>query len=272
MTGGSSLVSIIMAVYNGELYLKECIDSIIGQSYDNWELIVINDGSKDGTSKILETYKKGDDRIRVFNLDKNSGLVYCLNFAIRESKGLYLARMDADDVMYPERLSLQTQFMDDNLEVGVLGSNVDLIDLSGTRFGQWTFPNSDKGLKDLLINKCPFMHPSVMIRKDTLMNIPGPYSEEYPACEDYDLWIKLHKVTKFASSSIPVIKYRVHPNQITQGNIKKVSGDNFRLTISSILAGRISFKAILYIWKPVFYIISPHWLIKYKIKLRDKVN
>lgn len=263
------IVSIVMAVYNGEKYLKEAIESVLQQSFSDFELIIINDGSTDSSEEIINNYLY-DERIVYIKNEENLGLVSSLNRGIAISKGEYIARMDCDDMMNKDRLKIQYEFMCANSNVGVLGSNINIINSNSQVIGRWDFPNTNDELKRIMLRKCPFSHPTVMIRKAHLNSLDGPYRKKYPSSEDYDLWIRLHKITDFHSLPQQLLNYRLHDEQITSKKIKSVSYDTLKLITDSFIENKLSYKAIFFLYKPLFYILSPVWLIKLKTSLRDR--
>lgn len=203
-------ISVIMPVYNGERYLKEAIDSILSQTYGDFELIIIDDGSTDATEKMILAYQ--DHRIRYDKNEKNLGVAASLNRGLDLAKGEYVARMDADDISLSDRFEKQVNFMEAHPEVGVLGGAVLLLFPEGTcKFP--LSPSDDQIRVDLLFNSA-FAHPAVMIRRSVLTGLR--YEEEFIKCEDYRLWTKLAPVCKMANLSDVILQYRQHDGQVTQ--------------------------------------------------------
>lgn len=147
MTNQLPLVSIILPVYNAETYLKDCIDSIVGQTYKNWELLLINDGSTDNSEQVILPFLKSGLAIKYIKQKTNSGIACCLNLAISQSEGKYIARMDADDLMVPVRLEHQVTYMEEHPDVGVLGSAVEFIDEKGNTIANYFYPENDVQIK-----------------------------------------------------------------------------------------------------------------------------
>lgn len=182
-------VSVLMPVYNIELYLREAIDSILQQTFTNFEFIIVNDGSTDRTEEIVLSYK--DERIRYYRNDKNSGVIYTLDRAMHLSKGKYLARMDGDDISLPDRLQKQYDYMQKN-NCDVVASCVQLIDKDGKDIGYWDEDKkniSAKAIKNYLpINNC-IAHPTVMMKSEILKKYK--YNPKQRHNEDYDLWLRI---------------------------------------------------------------------------------
>lgn len=185
------LVSVILPVYNGAKTIRRAVESIIMQTYKNFEFIIINDGSKDGTPEILASLD--DKRIRILHQD-NQGLVASINRGIKEATGKYIARMDADDVALPERLKKQVDFMKRNPSMAVLGTAVKVVYNDGTeRIRKRPFDTA--AIRENIVKICPFSHSSVMIRKEVFDKV-GLYDSSKDGSkqllvEDYDLWVRI---------------------------------------------------------------------------------
>ena len=204
-------ISVIMSVYNGEKYLRQAVQSILTQTYADFEFIIINDGSTDGSRELLEGFK--DDRIRLFN-DENKGQTKSLNEAIRHSTGKYIARMDADDIALPQRFEKQIYVMESDSDVAMCGSFADVVDGGGRYIRTYRVPVSNSSIRRNILMHNPFIHSSVMIRKDVLDAV-GYYDESFNRAQDYELWTRI--VFKYTTVNIPeiLIKYRIHDDQMT---------------------------------------------------------
>ena len=194
-----------MPVYNAEKYLIQSIESILSQTYHDFEFIIINDGSNDGTHEILNEYLNKDQRINVIN-KKNGGIAAALNDGILNSRGKYIARMDADDISLPMRLETQLKFMEDNPDIGVSGAWIE-------KFGDnyknhiLKYPTNDAFSKVKLLFSVSFAHPTVMMQSQLLKNNQLKYNENY-GIEDYKFWLDLAQFTNFASIPVVLLKYR----------------------------------------------------------------
>jgi len=203
-----------MSVYNGEKYLRQAIDSILTQTFLDFEFLIINDGSTDKSLEIIESYN--DARIRLIDNGKNIGLIASLNKGIAAARGKYIARMDADDISLPSRLEEQYNFLEANTDIALCGSWAEIIDERGDVCGQYTYPPLDnRAIKKLLFWHNPFIHPTVMIRRDVFCEI-SPYRASFKYIEDYELWSRV--LSKFAGANIDkfLIKYRRHSGSITR--------------------------------------------------------
>lgn len=231
------LCTVIMPVYNSEKYLHAAINSILSQSYDNFEFIIIDDGSKDESSKIINSYF--DKRIKLIKHQSNLGIVTSLNEGLAIAKGKYIFRMDSDDVALPQRLSAQVKFMELNPEVGVCGT---WIEVFGASNYIWRPPTSHDEIKVLLFVESAMAHPSVCIRKEILKKQNLLYDSKYQYVEDYKLWIELSKVTRLANLPVVLVKYRTHDSQIgqVQGQIQNSIKDRLSLEVLKNLIPKLS--------------------------------
>lgn len=224
-------ISVILPVYNAQSYLRESIESILNQSFEDFELIIINDGSTDDSLSIMESYT--DQRIRIIN-QSNAGLPISLNRAIATAKGEYLARQDADDISLPSRLAKQVAYLDAHPQCALLGTWAQILAENTPTDRSLSHPhlNGDIQLKLLFFN-C-FVHSSVMIRKSAL-EISGLYPEEkekFPP-EDYDLWLRIAKHWEVANLPEVLLQYRELPNSISRSKLDMMQE---RARLMSLLA------------------------------------
>ena len=208
--GPKPLVSVVLPVYNGEKYLADAINSILAQTFSDFELILIDDGSTDGSPKILQAYEQRDPRVRVF-VRENRGLVTTLNDAIDIARGKWIARMDQDDIALPHRLKCQLEWLE------ITGS-----DISGSwvrRFGSSDkrlvkLRQTDEAIKIEILFCSPFAHPAVMMRTKLVKHLR--YDIACEKAEDYDLWERAAEAGwKMTNVQQVLLMYRVHPTQIS---------------------------------------------------------
>ena len=202
-----------MSVYNGEKYLKEAVESILNQTFRDFEFIIIDDGSTDGTSEIIARYEKADDRIRVYH-QENRGLVASLNRGCQLAKGEYIARMDADDISLPERLEKQVEFLNAHPDIGVLGTWMELINENSVPQNKVRVPTSPWLIGWSLIFANCMVHSSVMMRRDIVEQL-GFYRPEALHAEDYDLWARISSITKLANIPEVLLRYRISKERIS---------------------------------------------------------
>jgi glycosyltransferase involved in cell wall biosynthesis len=205
----SPKVTVLMPVFNGALYLREAMDSILRQSFADFEFLIIDDGSTDQSMSIVNSYD--DSRINLLENGRNMGLVYTLNRGLDLAKGEFIARMDCDDISLPERFEKQLKFMERHPEVGVCGGWIEYF--MGRQL-VLKLPVSDAEIKKILPADNPIANPTVMMRTKVIKNQPIYYDPQYPYAGDYELWLRLAAVTCFANIPEVLLKYRIHPKQI----------------------------------------------------------
>ncbi|HDY75873.1 MAG TPA: glycosyltransferase, partial [Candidatus Marinimicrobia bacterium] len=201
----SPKVTVLMSVYNDERYLSESVDSILNQTYKDFEFLIINDGSTDRSREILESYS--DPRIRLVRNDGNIGLTRSLNKGLALAMGEYIARMDADDISLPERLEKQVGFLDADSSVGVLGINSLLIDEDGNVLEKLQRPVTHDSIMAEMLTENRFVHSSVMLRKK-LLKMSGYYDEKLDMAQDYELFLRLSLITKLSNLAEPLHMWR----------------------------------------------------------------
>jgi glycosyltransferase involved in cell wall biosynthesis len=209
------LVSIILPAYNCEKYISEAVNSILQQVYDNFELIIINDGSTDNTSSILASIS--DQRMRVLNNDGNKGLIYSLNRAIDESKGEFIARMDADDIATNDRIEKQVHWLLHHPDTAAVGTFIKIIDEQSVEKGEWLLDrqtSTHDAIKKVMPKENCLAHPTMMIRADILKRYK--YSESQKNIEDYDLWLRM-LADGLVIEKVPqqLLFYREHSTSVT---------------------------------------------------------
>jgi len=214
MGENGSSISVLMPVYNAEKYIEAAVDSILKQTFTDFEFIIINDGSTDGTLDILQRYARQDSRIRLISRE-NKGLVATLNEGLALAKAPLIARMDADDIALENRLYMQKSYMDDHGEVVCIGSRARIIDdrgrfliLTNTKIGH-------KEVEKSALQGCtPIMHPTAMMLTKAVNQVGGYQQSNYPA-EDLALWIQLSELGRIDNIADVLLEYRIHDNSIT---------------------------------------------------------
>ena len=213
-------ISVIMPVYNAEKYVAEAIKSILNQTYDDFELIIINDASQDKSLEIIKSFD--DSRIKLLNNKTNLGCTISLNKGIKIAKGEYIARMDSDDISLPERFSKQIDYLEKNPRISVVGTYLISIDENGNEnkpkaniSSQSIIDNFDIFLKwKLFFGNC-FAHPTIMARKKVFDHL-GLYQNQWKYAEDYEMWLRI-SLTQYSINNLPdtLLKYRCHKNNIS---------------------------------------------------------
>lgn len=203
-------ISVIMSVYNGESYLKDSIDSILNQTFNDFQFIIVNDNSNDSSKEIILSY--ADERIIYLENKQNIGLASSLNKAIKKAKGIFIARMDDDDIAYADRFRLQVDFLESNPKIGIVGTYANLI---GDRTGIRKHDKESDLLKLKSFFSCQFCHPTVMLRKAVLVDNNLNYNEAFTTAQDYELWSRLIRFTDFATIPQILLDYRFHDKQLS---------------------------------------------------------
>lgn len=216
-------VSMVMAVHNGEKFLSETLDYALVQTYPNLEIIIVNDGSSDGTKQMLDEIS--DERVRVVHLEENQGAAHALNTGISEAKGEWIAIQDADDHSYPERIAEQVKYIQDHPQLVGVGSFVKCIsgdpDIPDSVYGGLTQSrnthNSRDEIRKIIFWGCPFTHSSMMFNKKVFWEAGG-YDTRFKIAYDYDLWLKLLERGELEKINKVLLDYRIHKGSLSHKN------------------------------------------------------
>jgi len=235
-----------MAVKNGEEYIKKTIESILNQTYKNFEFLIIVNCSTDNTLNIIKEFQ--DERIRVYTTDIPQ-LGFNLNYGLNLAKGDFIVRIDADDIAANKRIEKQLAIMEKN-NIDVIGSNIRFIDSKDNLIGTKKFPQNDNKIRKLIFIKSVLAHPTVMFKKSVVINIGGYLGGK--ASEDYNLWLRLmkNKSIKFYNIQKPLLDYRIHENQVTGTN------NSFPEVAGHLFTESIKQKNILYFIGSFRYLFS----------------
>lgn len=218
-------VSVVMPVYNAEPFVGPAIESVLKQTFTDFEFIIINDGSTDSSTEVLRRYDDMDERIRLVE-QRNQGITPTLNRGVALARGKYIARMDADDICLPERFQLQVDYLDAHSSCVLVGGNVEPIDQDGKtiqlddkRFGKYVrgmnFPQEHDAIEERLLTAgWAFMHPTVMMCREAVTRVGG-YNPKIKDAEDVDLFIRLAEIGRVANLPDTLLKYRYHDTQIS---------------------------------------------------------
>lgn len=217
-------ISVVMPVYNGEKYLREAMDSILGQTYTDFEFIIIDDGSKDSSAEIVRSYD--DPRIRFHQNEHNMGVAATLNRGLDLATGEYIARMDADDISLPERFAKQVAYMDEHPEVAVCGCDIELF---GARYEKRIFAREPKQMRADMFFSCGLAHPTAMMRGELFGPGGFRYNEQFSKMEDYALWLEVLEKHDISCMPEVLLKYRIHPGQVTNSTGPEVCAQAQRL-------------------------------------------
>ncbi len=270
-------VSVVMSVYNAEKYLQDSIQSILNQTYKDFEFLIIDDGSTDKSVEMIESFK--DSRIKLIQNEKNLGVSLSRNKALDMAAGKYIVTMDADDISLPERIAQQVEFMDSNPEVGICGSWMKTL---GKKSLIIKYPKNHERIKCHLLFYSPIANPTTIARKSIIKQYNLGYEEGFLVAHDYYLWTEMSQHTFFANIPEVLLLYRQHASQLTaknealnkeniiiwkkQLNKLKIDPTNEEINFHNSLATRnYLFKDINTLEK------AEHWLYKLQI-LNEEVN
>ena len=216
----SHLLSVLMPVFNSEQFVEEAIESILNQSFNDFEFLILDDASTDKSFKIIKDFEKKVPRIKVFQNEKNLGVVGSRNKLINLSKGKYIAWLDSDDIAFENRFEEQIKFLEQHPEIGMVGAYPVIIDENGKTTGKWWFETDPQKLKIELFFHSPFLSSSVMIRRTCLPQ--NFYDSRFPVAEDFNLYSKISE--RFDVANIPkfLVNYRINSKGLSKSNTEKM--------------------------------------------------
>ena len=214
-------ISVLLSVYNADKYVSIAIESILNQSFRDFELIIVDDCSSDASWDICQKYAQQDKRIVAVRNKLNLGGCETLNVGLRLARGRYIARQDNDDWSYPDRLEKQLEFMEAHPDVGIVGGSMEIMNENEKVIGKRTYNLTDSEIRNKIFRYSPFCHPLVMIRK-SILDIAGEYNSQYAPADDYDLYFRIGKLSRFANLNDVLLKYRVVSTSLTNSRTKKM--------------------------------------------------
>ncbi len=202
-------VTVLMPVYNNELYVYEAVSSILNQTFGDFELLIVDDGSTDASASVIEAFQ--DPRIRLVRSEMNEGLVAALNKGLALAEGEYIARMDSDDIALPERLEKQVALLDQRADIGLCGTQLKLMNAD-----IWfSHPTEPEQIRCKLLFNCCINHPTVMFRRELMLANGLWYDAFAKHAEDYELWTRMAQLMRLANLDEPLLLYRMHEEQVT---------------------------------------------------------
>jgi glycosyltransferase involved in cell wall biosynthesis len=207
-------VSVLMPAFNAERYLGRAVESVLRQTHEDLELIVVDDGSSDRTFELLQEHARRDPRVRPLRNAQNLGIVRTRNraFAEADPKSAFFAIMDSDDVCVPERLALQLDFLRERADHALVGGNLILIDEDDREIGRRTYPADYQSICGVITRFNPIAQPTALVRRSAIAAV-GMYDERYPRCQDYDLWMRIARRFKVANVDAYTLRYRISDTQ-----------------------------------------------------------
>lgn len=261
-------VSVIMPVHNASKYVEESIQSVLDQTFTDFEFIIINDGSTDLSGTILNKYSKLDNRLKILNNSTNLGVVKSLNIGLKASNGVYIARIDADDIWLKIKLQKQVDRMEEQPMLGLLGTAKMLIDEQGQPIKNKKEHNyfSNAEIRKNILKKNLFCHSSVIYRSEVVSMI-GFYNEEFINTEDYEYWIRIINKYRVEILKEMLVYYRISSGMVS---LRRRS-EQLKYVIRAKMAGfrLLGFKPVyfIYLLKDVLYLTIPDWSIIFKKKI-----
>ena len=212
-------ITVLMSVYNDLPHLEDAVESILDQTFDNFEFLIFDDASTDGSREVLEQYASQDFRIKLIVNKTNRGLGFNLNRGVTMAQSPWIARMDGDDIALPERLELQFNYVQACPEVSIVGGCAIDMDMNSQFIGDRKVPTNHQQIKKLIWTN-PFIHGTVLFNREAILKV-GSYSKKLPKRQDYDLWFRCAKAgLQFANLPQPLIKYRFSDNTLQRNNWK----------------------------------------------------
>ena len=215
------LVSVIIPIFNAERYLKYSLESTLNQTYENLEIILIDDNSTDESYEIAKKYNGMDSRIILLKNDVNLKLSKTLNIGILASSGVYIARMDADDISALDRIQRQVNVLEGDPKCCIVGSDIEIIDENSRTLGSRRYHYDDLSIRKKIFFYSPFCHPAITMRASVLNDV-GLYNAEFNPAEDYELYFRMGQRGTFANIDKKLLKYRILDNSMTQAGPEKM--------------------------------------------------
>jgi len=260
-----SKISVILATYNNEAYIKGSIESVLNQTYQNFELIIIDDASNDLTSEIISKIK--NKKIKYIRNKKNLGLVKCLNKGLEIAKGEFIARIDGDDVAVRNRFKKQLDFLKARKDIKAVGTFAQEIDEQGNKGKIIKFPKNSREIRKVIPQYIPFLHPTLMFRRSVFEEI-GNYDERFKYAQDHDLMLRI--TGKFKTANIPqvLLLYRKHAKSISFERMSEQLKLAFFARLKALKNGDIKFWQSIYLIKPAVSLLIPVAFKKLFLKLK----
>lgn len=266
-------ISVIMPVFNQEpSYLRLATESILVQTFSDFEFIIIDDGSRDEITAILSEYSHRDERIRLLRNEKNSGIIVSLNRGIDASRGEYIARMDSDDISLENRLERQLRFLEEHPDHVLVGTNAITIDEDGRETGSLVFPEGYRSIIDTILLRNPILHPTWFVKR-ALFEEAGRYDEDAPRIEDYEFLLRIAPKYKIANLPEKLLRYRFNQSGISFKKNKLQEKQALIIRFKALRRYGYPIWQTIYLFRPLFlYIFVPSSLKKKLIRLSFKLS
>lgn len=242
----SPIISVILPVYNGERYIQETVESVQKSNFKDLEILLIDDGSKDLSKALCQHLAKKYSNIRFYSFGKNRGLSNALNFALKKAKGTYICRLNQDDIMMPERVTLQLKYLQNHPDVVAVGSYITLFNEAGD-LETLTYFEDDALIRQNWCFVSPFADPAIMYLKDVAIKAGG-YSQRYWPADDLHLWYRISRFGKLANIQKPLVKMRVHERSASQIFFRKQILNTFKVHYWKHRSGEKASLGIQFYW------------------------
>ena len=263
MTEPSPLITVIIPTYNGALYLQQAIESILKQTFQNFEIIVIDDASSDESFEIGAEFAATDSRIKLFKNEKNLGFARNRNKAISLARGNYIAWQDQDDISFPDRLELQFNLLESDSRIAMTGGAMLIFDDAGT-LGIRHYPLNDSEIRKIIFRFSPIALPACMMRKSALIEVGG-YSERWSPAGDLDMTFKIGLSHRLANVPQVTISYRIHENSATNHHLKRIEKDSVRIRLGYAASSAYRMTTFDYLYNACHYLSI--WLVPQPLKI-----
>jgi hypothetical protein len=228
---GQPAVSVLLATWNDLRFLPGAVQSILDQTLADFQFVIVDDGSTDQTVRYLDSLD--DPRVRTMRLSSNAGLAAALNAGLEECRGIFIARMDADDIAEPDRLRRQVEFLEDQPEIGVVGCSRLLIDEDAMPISRAPAMTDDLSIRWKCLLGNPLAHPTVMLRREVLDRHALRYDPTYRSAQDYELWTRLLPLTRAANLAEPLLRYRIRSSSISRSRHAEQLANHDRIALQA---------------------------------------
>lgn len=256
-------ITVIIPTYNGASYLHQALESILEQTFKDFEIIVIDDASSDESFEISKEYAAIDPRIRLFQNEKNLGFAGNRNKAISLARGHYIAWQDQDDISFPERLELQFKLLESDSKLAMVGGAMAVFGETG-ELGIRHYPQNDSEIRKMIFRFSPIALPACMMRKSALLEVGG-YSERWSPAGDLDMTFKIGLTHRLANIPQVAIRYRTHENSATNRHLRRIEKDSVRIRFNYSASSAYRMTGMNYIYNVAHYLSI--WLVPPPLKI-----
>lgn len=256
-------LSVLMPCYNAQKYIREAIESILNQTYENFDFIIVDDNSIDNTWEIVQEYANKDTRIKAYKNDINQYIARNRNILLSLAESKYIAWMDSDDISFPHRLENQIIAMEKDKEIGICGGFLEFFGDNNENTSIRLYKEFDKELRNTIFRYSPVAQPSSMVRLEVYGKV-GVYNEEYPPAEDLDMSFRIGKFYKFYNLQDTIIRYRINECSATFSNLKKMEVSTLKVRYKNKTFYSYSYFDILYNFAQLLFI----FIMPSKLKIR----